>query len=73
MQALLTTNGVITRWVGDPSESETQELEQARWITENLPRGSVERRFFERLVHRIEVRLSWTMDRPIPQHDGREW
>jgi hypothetical protein len=73
MHALLTTNGVIIQRVGDPSESETQELEQARRITENLPHGSVERRFFEQLAERIEVRLSWATDRPLPQHDGREW
>jgi hypothetical protein len=73
LQALLTTNGVITKWVGDPSEKETQELEQARRIMENLPRGSAERRFFEQLAQRIEVRLSWTVDHPLPQYDGREW
>jgi hypothetical protein len=73
LQALLTTNGVIAKWVGDPSEKETQELGQARRIMENLPRGSAERRFFEQRVQRIEVRLSWTADRPLSQYDGREW
>ena len=73
LQALLTTNGVITRWVGDPSEEEKQELEQARRITENLPRGSIEHLFFKQLAHRIEVQLTWTLDSPLPRYDGREW
>ena len=73
VQALLTTTGVITKRVGDRSEKEEQELEQARRITENLPHGSVERRFFEQLADRIEVQLSWTVDPPHPQYDGREW
>jgi len=73
LQALLTTNGVITKWVGDPSEKDKQELQQARRIIENLPRGSIERRFFEQLAHRIEVELSWTMEPSLPRDDGREW
>jgi len=73
LQALLTTNGVITRWVGDPSEEEKQELEQARRTTENLPRGSIEHQFFKQLAYRIEVQLTWTLDSPLPRYDGREW
>ena len=73
LKALLTTTGVITKWVGDRSEKEEQELEQARRIVENLPRGSVECRFFEQLAKRIEVRLNRTVEPPRPQYDGREW
>jgi hypothetical protein len=73
LHALLTTTGVFTTWVGDGSEKDDQELEQARRIMRDMPRGSVERRFFEQLAERIEIRLSWTMDRPRPQSDGREW
>jgi hypothetical protein len=70
--ALLTTTGVFTAWVGDQPEKD-EELEQARRITREMPRGSQERRFFEQLAKRIEVRLSWTVDRPRPKYDGREW
>jgi hypothetical protein len=73
-KALLTTSGVITKWTGDQSEKEEQELAQARRTAENLPYGSAERRFFEQLAHRIEVQLSWTAaDPPRPQYDGRDW
>jgi hypothetical protein len=73
LQALLTTNGVVTRWAGDPSEEEQQELEQARRITETLPRGSIRHLFYKQLAHRIEVQLTWTLDSPLPRHDGRDW
>jgi hypothetical protein len=73
LRALLTTNGVITTWIGDPSEKDRQELQQARQIVENLPRGSVERRFYEQLAHRIEVELSWTVEPSLLHNDGREW
>jgi transcriptional regulator with XRE-family HTH domain len=73
LQALITTNGVMTTWVGDPSEKNRQELQQARRIMENLPRGSVERRFYEQLAHRIQVELSWTTEPPLLHNDGREW
>ncbi len=73
LNTLLTTNGVITTWAGGESQKNEQELEQARRIARDMPRGSLERRFFEQLAHRIEVRLSWIVDRPRPQHDGREW
>jgi transcriptional regulator with XRE-family HTH domain len=63
LQALLTTNSVIIERVGGPSEKEMHAFGQARRIMEDLPRGSAERRFFERLAQRIEVRLSW-------QHHG---
>ena len=73
-KALLTTSGVITKWIGDRSEKEEQELAQARRTMEKLPYGSAERRFFEQLAHRIEVQLSWSAaDPPHPQYDGREW
>jgi transcriptional regulator with XRE-family HTH domain len=73
MQALLTTDGVFTTWVGDRSKKDEQELEQARKIMEDLPRGSAERRFFQQLAKRIEVWFNWTVDPPRPQYDGREW
>jgi hypothetical protein len=73
LQALLMTSGIVTNWVGDRSEKDEQELEQARRIMEDLPRGSVERRFFEQLAKRIEVQLNWTVDDPLPHYDGREW
>jgi hypothetical protein len=73
VRALLTTPGVITRWVGAPTDNEEQELEQAHRITENLPRGSIERHFFEHLANRIEERLSWAVDPSLPRDDGREW
>jgi transcriptional regulator with XRE-family HTH domain len=73
LHALLTTTGVFTTWIGERSQKDEQELEQARRITRDLPRGSVERRFFEQLAERIEVQLNWTVDRPRPQNDGREW
>jgi hypothetical protein len=66
LNALLTTTGVITAWVGAESQKDEQELEQARRIARDLPRGSLERRFFEQLAQRIEVRLSWIVDRPRP-------
>ena len=73
-KALLTTSGVITKWIGDGSRKEEQELAQARQTMENLPYGSAERRFFEQLAHRIKVQLSWTAaDPPRPQYDGRDW
>ncbi|MDQ2873910.1 MAG: helix-turn-helix domain-containing protein [Actinomycetota bacterium] len=73
LRALLTANGVFSRWIGEISEAEQQELNQARRIVEALPRGSVERRFFGQLAERIELQLSWTTDFPHPQNDGREW
>jgi hypothetical protein len=73
LQALLTTNGFITKWVGDRSGNDEQELGQARRIIADLPRGSIERRFFEQLAKWIEVQLNWTVDGPLPQYDGREW
>ena len=73
LRALLTTTGVITRWFGSPTDKEEQELEQAHRITENLPRGSIERRLFEHLANRIEERLSWTVEPSLPRNDGREW
>ena len=73
LQALLTVKGVVAVWRGDKSEEDEQELEQAHRIMGDLPRGSIERRFFELLAQRIEVRTSWAMDRPHSQYDGREW
>ncbi len=72
LRALLTKTGVFTTW-GGQSQQDEQELEQARRIMRDVPRGSIERRFFEQLAERIEVQLSWTVDRPSPQHDGRGW
>jgi transcriptional regulator with XRE-family HTH domain len=73
LRALLTTTGVFTRFIGEQSEKDEHELEQARQIMADLPRGSIERRFFDHLARRIEQQLSWTADRPSPQNDGREW
>jgi transcriptional regulator with XRE-family HTH domain len=73
MRALLTTNGVVTRWTGARSEKDEQEFQQARQIMKDLPHGSVERRFFGQLAEHIEVLLNWTVDRPRTQDDGRKW
>lgn len=73
LEALLTANGVVISRVGDQSKEDEQELQQAHRIIEDLPRGSIERRFFEQLAKRIEVQLGWFLQRPRPENDGREW
>jgi transcriptional regulator with XRE-family HTH domain len=73
LRALLTTTGVFTRLIDEQSEEDKHELEEARQIMAGLPRGSIERRFFDHLASRIEQQISWTADRPSPQDDGREW
>jgi transcriptional regulator with XRE-family HTH domain len=72
--ALLPTNhGAFTTWVGDRPKKEERELTEARRIAGDLPRGSIERQFFQTLADAFQDRLNWTADRPRPRHDGRDW
>jgi DNA-binding transcriptional regulator YiaG len=73
-RALSITTGMIVTWMADPAQQDQQEVERLRQITERLPRGSAEHRFFTQLTARAELHLSWTArDLSWPRHDGREW
>jgi transcriptional regulator with XRE-family HTH domain len=73
-QALMPTNsGVFTTWSGERPTKDVQERDDARKIAAGLPRGSIEGRFFNALADAIEARLNWTMSRPEPRFDGRDW
>jgi transcriptional regulator with XRE-family HTH domain len=73
-RALSTTTGMMVSWMGDPAQQDEREVERLRQITERLPRGSAEQRFFTQLTARAELHLSWTAHDPsYPSHDGREW
>ena len=73
-QALLPTNhGIFATWIGDRPPEEERELSEARRIAGELPRGSIERQFFQTLADALQNRMTWTTDRPSPRHDGRDW
>jgi hypothetical protein len=73
-QALLPTNhGVFATWIGDRPAEEEEELSEARRIATELPRGSIERQFFQTLANALQNRMTWTTDLPRQRHDGRDW
>jgi len=73
-EAMLPTNyGVFTMWAGEQPTKELQERDEARRLASQLPRGSIESRFYSSLADSVEVRLNFTHSRPEPRHDGRDW
>jgi hypothetical protein len=73
-QTLLPTNhGIIMSWSGDASDKDVKERDEARRIASDMPHGSVERRFFSQLGDALDARISFRMDRPEPEFDGRDW
>lgn len=73
-EALLPTSyGVFTMWSGQQPTKEVQERDEARRVAMQLPRGSIESRFYGSLADSIEARLNFTQSRPEPRHDGRDW
>lgn len=73
-QALFPTNeGIFTSWSGDPPEEDIKERDRARKTAKDLPRGSIESRFFHTLADSIDARNSFRTERPTGYYDGREW
>jgi hypothetical protein len=52
---------------------EEHDRDRAREIARELPRGSIESRFFHTFADMLEARISWMMDSPEPRDDGRDW
>lgn len=72
-QMLLPTNhGVFAVWSGDPMDGEVHDRDRARLLSNELPRGSIESRFFETLANALESRLAFGSDWP-ERTDGRDW
>jgi len=72
--ALLPTNrGAFASWSFERPVKDEQERNRAREIATDLPRGSIESRFFHTLADAVEARLNWTMERAEPRFDGRDW
>jgi hypothetical protein len=73
-RALLPTNGVVvTSWSGDVPDKDVAERDEARRIASDLPRGSIEQRFFTHLADALDGRIRFRADRPEPDYDGRDW
>jgi hypothetical protein len=75
LRTLMPTKGVfVTYWSGEPADKDVAARNEARRITSNLPRGSVERRFFETLSEALDQRVQLRSDQPEPtDYDGRDW
>jgi transcriptional regulator with XRE-family HTH domain len=74
-KALLPTNYAViwTFWEGQRPTKEEHDRDRAGQIAQELPRGSIERRFFHTLADALEARINWMMDSPEPRIDGRDW
>jgi transcriptional regulator with XRE-family HTH domain len=73
-QILLPTNHeFVVSWSGDRPDTDVNERDQARRIASELPHGSIERRFFSQLGNALDARISFRMERPEPDFDGRDW
>ena len=58
---------------GQRQAKEEHDRDRAREIARELPRGSIESRFFHTFADMLEARISWMMDSPEPRDDGRDW
>jgi hypothetical protein len=58
---------------GQRPTKEEQDRDRARQIAQQLPRGSIESRFFHTLADTLEGQINWMMDSPEPPLDGRDW
>jgi hypothetical protein len=73
-QALLPSNyGVFTSWSGEPDDKDVRERDRARHTAKELPRGSIESRFFNTLADAVDARITFRSERPERRYDGREW
>lgn len=64
---------VRTVWADEASGEDVQQRDRAAKVASQLPRGSIERKFFEALAEDAEQRISWSTDRTEPNFDGRDW
>jgi len=73
-QVLIPTNyGVFTMWSDQQPTKDVQQRDEARRLAGQLPRGSIESRFYNSLADSIDARLDLTHSRPEPRYDGRDW
>jgi hypothetical protein len=75
-KALLRSNypTVWTFWEGQRPTKEEHDRDRARRIGQELPRGSIESRFYHSFADALEVRIAWmTDDSQEPRIDGRDW
>lgn len=73
-QALLPTNhGVHAAWLGHPGHEDARSRDRARQTAQGLPRGSIERGFFQTLADSTEDRLRLMTELPDRSYDMRDW
>jgi transcriptional regulator with XRE-family HTH domain len=60
-------------WGSAPPAEDVQQRDQATEIAKQLPRGSVEGKFYQSLVREAESRISWMTERTDRRLDRRDW